>query len=182
MSGPTRRPGYHAPGTPLFLPPQALGTPVFRGPCTPGAALSWLPQAPGIPCPKHPTIPAAPGFGDPLLRGPSAPETHYPGRPSTRGLLSRPACEPRAPQLQAPRRAPRAALPLPVSHCGAWSLSAPALLHPSFPPWGLGSALHPLCPLPVGSLPQVCLCLPSLLPLLPAPLSLVFHSPVHSSE
>lgn len=133
---------------PLFLPPQALGTPVFRGPCAPGAALSWLPQAPGIPCPKHPTIPAAPGFGDPLLRGPSAPETHYPGRPSTRGLLlSRPAqarClrAQSAPTPSSPPRSPGRTAASCISLRGLVAVS-PGSAASLFPTLGAG-----LCPPP----------------------------------
>lgn len=144
--------------------PPYSGDPVLQGPHYPGCPRPRGSPAPSTPRSRLPQDSGTPYSGDLLPRRPTIRAVPVPGDFSCPGRRRPGACEPRAPQLQAPRRAPRAALPLPVSHCGAWSLSAPALLHPSFPPWGLGSALHPLCPLPVGSLPQVCLCLPSLCP------------------
>lgn len=162
--------------------PPYSGDPVLQGPHYLGC-----PRPRGSPAPKHPTIPAAPGFGDPLLRGPSAPETHYPGRPSTRGLLlSRPAqarClrAHSAPTPSSPPRSPGRTAASCISLRGLVAVS-PGSAASLFPTLGAG-----LCPPPSVS-PSGWFPSPGLplftqsVPLLPAPLSLVFHSPVHSSQ
>lgn len=162
--------------------PPYFGDPVLLGPHYPGRPRPREPppHTPGVPAPTTPRsrLPQDSGtlYSGNLLplrltiRAVPVPGDFCPGR-------RRPgACEPRAPQLQAPLRAPRAVLSLPVSHCGAWSLSAPGSAASLFPPWGLRSALHPLCPPTVGSLPQVCLYLPTQ-SVAPAPSTPLFGVP-----
>lgn len=155
-----------------------------------GTAPSWLPQTPGpLPaapvtlCPKDPIIPAAPGAGEPPTPGAFCPGDLTPWAapgprtcpvPAATGPGAR---EPRAPQLQAPSRAPR-------GRAAASCISLPGLVAVS--PWFGCSRLPTLgagrCPPPSvspwGSLPHVCLRLPSLLPRLPAPPPLRSSTPL----
>lgn len=129
--------------------PPYFGDPVLQGPHYPGCPRPRdhpPPPTPGFPAPATPRsrLPQDSGTlysGDLLPRRLTIRAVPVPGDFSCPGRRRPGACEPRAPQLQAPLQAPRAALPLPVSHCGAWSLSDPGSAASLFPPWGLGSAL-----------------------------------------